>query len=111
MTHLPPQVIEQRISQLSGKMLALWQPQQGQTRYAMMCPSDIDCHHMPEEEVPRLRISRCYFPGELDYFFVTQPFLQLYGFQVRWHCDECNAEMSCGTPGPINVHAALGNQG
>ena len=27
------------------------------------------------------------------------------------HCDECHAEMACGAPGPINIHAALGNQG
>ena len=31
MAHLPPQVIEQQRSQLSGEMLALWQPQQGKT--------------------------------------------------------------------------------
>ena len=92
-------------------MLALLQPQQDKTWYAMMCPCDIDCHHMPEEEVPRLRIPRCYYPGELDYFFVTQPFLQQYGFKLRWYCDECHAAMACGTPGPINVHAALSNQG
>ena len=56
---------------------------------------------MPEEEVPRLRISTCHFPGELDYFFVAQPFSQQYGFRVRWHCNVCWAELSCGAPGPI----------
>ena len=53
---------------------------------------------MPEDEVPRLRISACYFPGELDYFYVHQPFFEQYGFKVRWHCDECPAEMDCGMP-------------
>ena len=66
MAHLPPKVIEQQRSRLSGEMFALWQPQQGQTWYAMICPCELDVCHMLEEEVPRLRIPRCYYPGELD---------------------------------------------
>ena len=44
-------------------------------------------------------------------FIVHQPIFQQYGFKVRWHCDECRAEMACGTPEQVNVHALLDNQG
>ena len=111
MAMLTPQVITQRRLLLSHKILALWQPLQGQDWYTMMCPCDIDYGHMPVQEVPRLRLPTCHFPGEMDYFFVRQPFLQQYGFRVRWHCDECHREMSCGAPRPIDFHAVLANQG
>ena len=110
MAHLPPILIAQRRTQLYQELLALWQPLHGQEWYALMCPCNIDCRCMPEEEVPRMKVDLCYYPGELDYFFVRQPFQQLYNFRVRWHCDECHSEMACGDPTPINVHAALGHQ-
>ena len=98
MSYLPTEVIEQRRNQLCAELLNLWHPLQGKQWYAIMCPCNIDCLHMPEDKVPRLRISACYFPGELDYFFVHQPYFEQYGFKVRWHCDDCPQEMDCGMP-------------
>ena len=43
-------------------------------------------------------LSRCHYPGKLDYFFTQQPFFSAYKFKVRWHCDECHSELDCGTP-------------
>ena len=99
MAHLSDQELNVRGNQLSQEMLTLWETQQGQDWYVMQCPCLIDCGHMPPDEIPRLRISFCPYPGEMDFFFMKQPFLQEFGFRVRWHCDEegCLAEQSCGT--------------
>ena len=102
---IPDQLIEERRQQLSEEVLELWNPLQGREWYALQCPCLIDCQCMPENVVPRLRIHRCYFPGELDFYFVTQPFYEKYGFKLWWHCNKCNREMSCGTP--YDVKAAL----
>ena len=112
MAHLPPIVIEQRRSLLYQELLALWQPLQGQELYVIMCPCDSNpCGHMPEDQFPRLRIDKCYYPGELDYFMVKEPFMQQHKFRVTWICSKCFLAkhpgwFSCGAPG----HAALGNQ-
>ena len=66
--------------------------------YALMCPCDIDCRCMPFDEVPRVRLSFCLYPGEMDFFFTEDPFMSQHNFRVRWHCDECEAELACGTP-------------
>ena len=44
------------------------------------------------------RTIELHYVGELDHFFVDQPFLPTYNFRVRWHCDECESEMACGFP-------------
>ena len=64
----------------------------------IQCPCRIDCGCMPEGEIPRIVPNNCMFVGELDYFFVTQPFQATYEFKVRWHCDECESEMAFGFP-------------
>ena len=79
---LPAEQIAQRRDGLSQEIIELWQEQQGANLYALICPNGNDCGCIPENEVPRIRISGCYFPGELDYFTVIQPFHQEYGFQV-----------------------------
>ena len=90
---LPAEQIAQRRDGLSQEIIELWQEQQGANLYALICPNGNDCGCMPG-----IRISGCYFPGELDYFTVIQPFHQEYGFQVCWHCDVCMAELSCVQP-------------
>ena len=116
MAHLPISVIEHRRSQLHQELLALWQPLQGWDMYVMMCPCDLSpCGHMPEAQFPRLRISKCYYPGELDFFIVEQPFLQQHGFKVTWHCfAKRGHEFACGAPedyGSLQpLGAALGHQ-
>ena len=105
MAFLPPGVITQRRLDLTNEIVALYHNLddhlQNQEWYGLMCPCDIDCMCMPYDEVPRLRVSSCYLPGELDYYFVNQPFLNNLGFRVRWHCDECHSEISCGDPDEI----------
>ena len=98
MAHLPPAEIIARRNAASQDIIAEWQQHQGQDWYALQCPCRIDCGCMSELEVPRLVLSNCMYPGELDYFFVVQPFHATYDFKVRWHCDICKREMSCGEP-------------
>ena len=95
------QVLQQRRAVLSSEILQLWENVQGASLYGLLCPNGPDCPCIPEDEVPRLRISRCYIPGELDFFTVTQPFQQQYGFQVTWHCHVCLSQYSCGNGGII----------
>ena len=116
MAHLPAVLIAQRKTQLYQELLTLWQPVQGQELYVIVCPCDINpCGHMPEDEFPRLRVDKCYYLRELDYFMVREPFLQQHNFRVTWICSQCflarhPEEFSCGFPRHINVHAALGHQ-
>ena len=98
MAHLPAAEIAARRNAASQDIIAQWQLTQGQEWYAIQCPCRIDCGCMPEDEIPRLVLDKCMYPGELDYFFVTQPFQATYNFKVRWHCDECHSELACGEP-------------
>ena len=105
--HINDQQLQQRRGFLSSQILELWENVQGQSLYGIVCPQGqgVDCLCLSEDEVPRLHISRCYLPGELDYFTVTQPFQRQYGFQVTWHCHVCLGRYSCGDPAPIVRHS------
>ena len=98
MAHLPNAEIEARRNAASQEIIQEWQANQGKEWYAIQCPCRIDCGCMPEDEIPRIILSNCMFPGEYDYYFVTQPFKATYGFKVRWHCDECLEELCRGEP-------------
>ena len=98
MAHLPSAEIAARREAAIQDLLSVWNTMQGAEWYALQCPCRIDCGCMPEDEVPRIVLNNCMYVGELDYFFVTQPFQTVYGFKVRWHCDECESEMACGFP-------------
>ena len=105
MSFLPEWVINQRRDDLTKEIVTLYHDLpdnlQNLEWYGLMCPCDIDCLHMPFDEVPRIRLAGCYFAGELDFFFVNQPFLDILGFKVRWHCDECHEEIACGCPNEV----------
>ena len=98
MAHLPAAEIALRREAATQDILSVWNTMQGAIWYSLQCPCRIDCGCMPEDEVPRIVLNNCMYVGELDYFFVTQPFEAAYGFKVRWHCDECESEMACGFP-------------
>ena len=100
MADLPPQVVQQRREIIANAILAFNAINPGHDYYAVVCPCNINCGHMPEDEIPRIMLAQCYYPGEYDYFFVEQPFFPTHKFKVRWHCDECHAELACGTPFP-----------
>ena len=98
MAHLPSAEIQARRAHATEDIIQEWQTMQGAEWYALQCPCRPDCECMPHNEVPRIVLSQCMYVGELDFFFVEQPFLATYGFRVRWHCDECESEMACGFP-------------
>ena len=101
MAHLGAEVIEQRREMISQFIVTMWgvkQEENDANLYAIHCPCKIDCCHMSIDDVPRIYIPFCLYPGELDYFIVTQPFHQEYGFKLIWHCEECEQELACGFP-------------
>ena len=98
MAHLPKAELDARHEAVKTDILSVWQSMQGAEWYATQCPCRPDCGCMPEHEVPRFLLSNCLYVGELDRIFVQQPFLATHNFRVRWHCDECGAEMACGFP-------------
>ena len=65
--------------------------------YYLQCPCYQDCYCTDWEEMPRIPLNFCMYPGEMDMFVVHQSFEQ-YGLIVRWHCIECERELSCGFP-------------
>ena len=98
MAHLAQAVIEDRRAKARAEILARIEDHPVRAWYALMCPCNIDCKCMPLDEIPRVRLSFCLYPGEMDYFFTERPFLAQHNFQIRWHCDECHGELACGTP-------------
>ena len=94
MAHLPAAEIQARREAAMKDILEEWQ---GNESVAILCPCRIDCMCMPVNEVERVVLTFCLYPGELDFFY-TQPFYATHGFRVRWHCDECEDEMACGFP-------------
>ena len=98
MAHLPLAELHARRAHATLDIILEWHTMVGAEWYALMCPCYIDCNCMPLNEVPRIVLSQCMYVGEMDYFFVQQPFVAEYGFKVRWHCDECLSEMACGIP-------------
>ena len=96
MDNLPRAEIAARREAATQDILPIWNTTQGAKIYALQCPCKIDCGCMPEDQVPRIIMNNCMFVGELGYFYVTQPFLDTYGFRVTWHCDDCKEEMACG---------------
>ena len=107
MAFLPDGVIAFRRRMLTREIVALYHNLEDSLQnlewYALTCPCDVDCHHMPLDEIPRLRIRDCYFPGELDFYFVEQPLLDTQGIKLRWYCNECLEEISCGYPDEVIV--------
>ena len=101
MAHLPAYVVDQRRALLQEEIVDSWQDVSGKTMYVIVCPCELpSCAHMPEARFPRLRISKCFYPGELDFLMVHKPFLQEYGFEVTWICRRSShgCEFSCGSP-------------
>ena len=100
MAHLPIAEVDARRATATNEIIAGAAQKPGYLWYAIVCPCNINCGHMPQHEVPRIMLSRCMYPGELDFFFTQQPFWPVYNFKVRWHCDEaqCQSEQACGAP-------------
>merc|ERR1712121_236611 len=93
MADLPQEVVQGHRQAITNAILAYTALYPGYEWYALVCPCNIDCGHMPPEEIPRIMLSGCYYPGEFDYFFVEQPFFETHKFKVRWHCDVSHNEL------------------
>ena len=98
MAHLHPAEVESRRLKISQDIIAEWSPKKGEDLYFLLCPCGLDCPCVPLEESPRLRVSFCPYPGELDFFVAKQPFEIPLGFVVTWFCSQCQKELACGTP-------------
>ena len=100
MAHLPEAEIAARRETAKQDILRIWETMKGSEVYIIQCPCLIDCQCMDEDEYPKIVITNCLHVGELDFFYVMQPFKAKYGFSVRWHCDYSVEEMACGFPMP-----------
>ena len=98
MAHLNQAQIQARRLRVRDEVLAAVTDLPARPWYALQCKCGIDCLHMPFDEIPRIRLSFCLYPGEFDYYFTQNPFVPEYAFRLRWHCDTCTNEMGCGTP-------------
>ena len=76
MAHLHPAEIDARRANATIEILAGIAQYPGRTWYALVCPCNIDCGHMPHDEVPRIMLSRHLYPGELKFFFHTTAVLE-----------------------------------
>ena len=65
--------------------------------YYLQCPCRQDCYCVDWNQIPRISLNFCLYPGELDMFIVFRP-LEQHGVKFNWHCVECSNEMSCGYP-------------
>merc|ERR1711942_295240 len=74
MAHLPPAAVEERRLIASIKILSVAAQHSGHEWYALTCPCNIDCGHMPQHELPRIILPMCYYPGELDFFLLCSHF-------------------------------------
>ena len=93
------ELLDQRYTETANHILIEWMAMGSITgEYYLQYPCRIDCYCSEWDDVPRISLFRCLYPGELDQFFILQPFTDTYDFDVRWHCIECNSEMSCGFP-------------
>ena len=99
MAQLSANAIQARRQLASAEIIAKWNQRRGFEEYTIQCPCQPDCNHMPKDEIPRLILSFCLYPGELDYFY-QQPFQSTHNFMVRWHCDVrgCHGKLACGAP-------------
>ena len=70
----------------------------GYLEYKLACKCIINnCNHMEGINIcPVIKLDRCLRLGELDNYYVVQPFVSEYGFTLFWHCKHCNAELCCG---------------
>ena len=95
MAHLSQAEILARREHATQDIIQEWQSMQGAEWYVLQCPCRPNCDCMPYNEVPCIILSQCLYVGELDFFFVEQPFFyQIMGFvfggivmnvRVKWH--------------------------
>merc|ERR1712030_13578 len=81
MAHLSVAEVDARRATASIEIIAGAAQYPGYTWYVIVCPCNINCGHMPTHKVPRIMLSRCMYPGELDFFFTQQPFWTAYNFK------------------------------
>ena len=88
--------IIQRWQEAIDDILVEWSPVRGAQSYIIQCPCHIDCL-CNNKQNPRITLRNCLYVGELDFFEVHQPFIDI-GFFIYWHCNVCRDEMACGMP-------------
>ena len=88
--------IIQRRQEAINDIITAWSPARDSQSYIIQCPCHLDCmcNNKPN---PRIILRRCLYVGELDYFEVHQPFVDI-GFLIYWHCTICRDEIACGMP-------------
>ena len=74
MLDLPQQVLQERRETMTNAILEYNALYPGHAWYALVCPCNLNCGHMPQEEIPRIMLPECYYPGEYDFFLSNNHF-------------------------------------
>ena len=82
MSHLSWSQIWERQTRARDHIVQQWEQVQGFEWYWLKCNCVSGCNCVGEEEVPRLTLQECLYPGELDLMVVEQPFVQELGFNI-----------------------------
>ena len=100
MANLPEHVIDSRREVIQETILDYWELNNDKEWYYLQCPCRPNCDHFNAEEIPRIILPYCFYPGELDYFMALQPYYELHNFRIAWICihEGCENEFACGFP-------------
>ena len=95
---LSEEEVQSRKEMMHNEILALWSAIPGYHTYYVQCRCAFDCDCVGDNEIPRLRLSACYYYAEFNILLIEQPFVEVQGFHIFWSCVgyECENEFACG---------------
>ena len=98
MEYLSAQEIQSRQTEMRSKILELWADNPGHFAYYVQCLCGYECYCRGPNDIPRIRLSRCYYASEFNILMIEQPFIQTHGFLIYWMCvgARCDSQFACG---------------
>ena len=95
---LSEEEVQSRKEMMHNEILALWSAIPGYHTYYVQCRCAFDCDCVGDNEIPRLRLSTCYYYAEFNILLIEQPFVEEQGFHIFWNCVgyECENDFACG---------------
>ena len=83
---------------MRSQILELWDDNPGHFAYYVQCLCGYECYCRGPNDIPRIRLSHCYYAPEFNILMIEQPFIQTHGFLIYWMCvgDGCDSQFACG---------------
>ena len=78
---LSEEEVQSRKEMMHNEILALWSAIPGYHTYYVQCRCAFDCDCVGDNEIPRLRLSACYYYAEFNILLIEQPFVAVQGFK------------------------------